>query len=88
MWGSQGSGQSQFTYPTGICGSADGLVYVADINNHRVQVFNGRDGSFVRMWGSQGSGQSQFNNPEGICFSADGLVYVADNGNHRVQVFN
>jgi len=37
-WGSKGSADGQFSYPCGVAVSS-GLVYVADQNNHRVQVF-------------------------------------------------
>ena len=38
-WGSQGSSSGQFSNPRGICVSSDGYVFIADHNNHRIQVF-------------------------------------------------
>ena len=34
-----GSEEGCFNYPYGLCVDRDGFVYVADVNNHRVQVF-------------------------------------------------
>ena len=85
-WGSEGSGDGQFNDPHGIAVDADGYVYVADTDNHRVQKFTS-SGGFVTKWGSYGSGDGQFKYPEGVAVSADGCVYVSDSSNHRVQKF-
>ena len=44
-WGEPGTGPGQFNLPHNICCDADGWVYVADRENHRIQVFD-RDGRF------------------------------------------
>jgi len=44
-WGQPGSGPGEFNLPHNICCDADGWVYVADRENHRVQVFDG-DGKY------------------------------------------
>ena len=64
-----------------------GNIYVADRDNHRVQVFDST-GRFLRKWGSQGSGDGRFNRPEGIAIDRAGNVYVTDANNDRVQVFD
>ena len=38
-WGSFGTGEGQFSSPYAIRAGADGVVYVADSSNHRVQKF-------------------------------------------------
>jgi DNA-binding beta-propeller fold protein YncE len=68
-------------YPRGISVDGSGNVYVADTNNHRVQVFTGT-GTFVRKWGGTGTGDGQFNAPTGIVVDGSGNVYVADTNNH------
>jgi DNA-binding beta-propeller fold protein YncE len=40
-WGEPGSGPGEFNLPHNICCDADGWVYVADREAHRVQVFDG-----------------------------------------------
>lgn len=85
--GNSGAGNGQFTAPRAIAVGPDGLLYVADSGNHRIQVLDG-DGNFVRAWGSNGSGPGQFQEPWGIAVSGDGRVYVADTWNHRIQVFD
>ena len=61
-WGSQGSGNGQFNYPSGIAVDASGNVYVAEQNNRRIQKFSS-SGSFIAKWGSWGSGDGQFYGP-------------------------
>lgn len=85
--GSSGIGDGQFTLPRAVAVGPDGLWYVADSGNHRVQVLDAR-GQYVRGWGSSGNGAGQFQEPWGIAVSQDGRVYVADTWNHRVQVFD
>jgi DNA-binding beta-propeller fold protein YncE len=48
-WGESGTDPGQFNVVHNICCDADGWVYVADRENHRVQVFDG-DGRFETQW--------------------------------------
>src|SRR6185312_14140875 len=48
-WGEPGTDPGQFNIPHNICCDADGWVYVADRENHRVQVFDG-NGRFETQW--------------------------------------
>jgi DNA-binding beta-propeller fold protein YncE len=48
-WGEPGSGPGQFNLPHNISCDQDGWVYVADRENHRIQVFDG-DGRFETQW--------------------------------------
>ena len=41
QWGSQGSGNGQFNDPAGVAVDYNGLVFITDMGNDRVQVFNG-----------------------------------------------
>ena len=47
-WGQPGTGPGEFNFPHNICCDAAGLVYVADRENHRIQVFDG-DGNYIRQ---------------------------------------
>ena len=86
IWGSNGSGDGQFVTPRDVAVGPDGLIYVADSGNHRIQVFD-QDGEFLLKWGSEGDEPGQLNEPWGITVAADGTVYVADTWNHRIQSF-
>jgi len=48
-WGESGTDPGQFNIVQNICCDCDGWVYVADRENHRVQVFNG-DGRYEAQW--------------------------------------
>jgi sugar lactone lactonase YvrE len=48
-WGEPGCEPGQFNIPHNICSDPDGWVYVADRENHRVQVFDG-NGKYEAQW--------------------------------------
>ena len=82
-------GPQQFNTPHGITISNDGLLYVADRANNRIQAFR-LDGTFVKEGynrrESQGTG-SAF----GVALSADPqqrFVYVADGSNERIAILD
>ncbi len=74
-----------FYGPRGIA-SHDGLIYVTDTGNERVQVFT-EEGEFVRMFGLPGDGEGELREPVGIAVTPDGTVVVADSHNQRVSLF-
>jgi DNA-binding beta-propeller fold protein YncE len=89
-WGGPGGGDGKFG-ATGAGGPAglavhEDEVYVTDLSNNRVQVFN-RRGMFLRKWGSPGGGDLQFNTPGRVAVHAQD-VYVTDSGNNHVKVFD
>jgi len=86
-WGSEGSGNGQFSWPRGIAVDVSGMVYVADRGNNRIQKFDS-NGAFLATWGSYGPRAGQFDWPCGIAVDGSGMVYVADAGNHRIQKFD
>jgi uncharacterized protein (TIGR03663 family) len=86
FFGAAGAGEAQFQQPKGIALGPDGNLYVADSQNHRIEVVT-PDGKFVRTWGTKGKDPGQFNEPWGVAVSPQGTVYVADTWNHRVQEF-
>jgi hypothetical protein len=85
-WGNQGSGDSQFSRPTGIGVDISGNVFVSDFDNHRVQKFSST-AAFMTKWGSLGTGDGSFNFPGEVTIDSSGYVYVADTYNHRIQKF-
>jgi hypothetical protein len=91
-WGTDGSGDGQFSYPIGIAVDATGDVYVADgfvnsLFNSRVQKFDSV-GALLAKWGSYGSGDGQFTTPAGVAVDGTGNTYVTDYSAHRVQKFD
>ncbi|MGJ4953722.1 peptidyl-alpha-hydroxyglycine alpha-amidating lyase family protein [Bradyrhizobium sp. HKCCYLS20291] len=48
-WGEPGSDPGQFNIVHNIATDADGFVYVADRENHRIQIFD-RDGRYETQW--------------------------------------
>ena len=83
--------QARFKYPTGLDATADGVVYVADTNNHRIRRVG--PGGWVTTWAGSGTAgyldgpaaQAQFNYPYGVAVDSTGAVFVADRSNNRVR---
>lgn len=67
----------QFAAPEDVAVDEDGNLYVSDMFNNRVEIFDA-DGNFIRAWGKQGDRPGYFSKPKGIAIDADGHVWVAD----------
>src|SRR5262245_9800694 len=84
----EGPGPQQFGGPVhSVKISNDGLLYVADRSNRRVQVFD-PDGKYRTQMFVNRSGPSS-NSVAGIAFSPDGdqrFMYLADYGNSRILI--
>jgi len=79
-----GANAPQFALPHGIAGSRDGLIYVADRTNSRIQVFQ-RDGTFVQEGAVREGRSGAFD----VAFSHDpeqSYVYVADGQLHKIVI--
>ncbi len=87
VWGSYGSGNGQFTYPTDIAIDSSGNVYVVDSNNNRIQKFDS-SGNYIAQWGSLGSSIGQLTLPSAIAIDCFDNIYVAEPGHNRVIKFN
>jgi sugar lactone lactonase YvrE len=86
-WSPDGGASAFGNSRADIAIGADGLVYVMEGGNHRVQVFQ-PDGTFVRQFGSFGSGAGQFLDPIDIAVDASGNVYVADDQPETITKFD
>jgi phage tail-like protein len=81
-----------FNEPHGLAISKTGDLYVADTNNHRIQVFGLANLGLKAIWGKRGgiSGTKpgEFNQPWDVMVDEDGNVWIADRNNHRLQKFD
>lgn len=82
--GSYGAGE--LNGPRGMALDAAGNIYVADLFNHRVVIFD-PNGAVLRSFGSKGNGDGQLYEPSGIAIDDDGNIFVADTWNARVAKF-
>ena len=78
---SEGNALGQFSYPHDVAINSNGVVYVADNCNHRVQLFSD-EGQFISSFGSEGSQYGQLYYPHGICVDSTNTVYVTDWNDH------
>jgi len=85
--GTRGREQGFFNLPRDVALGPDGLIYVTDGGNFRVQAFT-QDGEPVRTWGQPGKYMGQFTRPKGISVDPDGNVYVVDAAFGNFQIFN
>lgn len=86
-WGTQGTGDSQFTEIADIAIDNQNDVYVSDFQNDTVQKFNS-NGGFLLRWGSPGFMEGQFNGAGSIVFDSQGNVIVAEVETGRLQKFD
>jgi DNA-binding beta-propeller fold protein YncE len=83
-------GPPEFGLPHAIKVSRDGIVYVADRINNRIQLFN-RDGKFLKQVRVTNEGSTVVPVPAGFAFSPDSkqqYLYVVDSGPMRVVIFD
>lgn len=85
--GERGKQPGQFNLPRDLTLSPDGLLYVTDGGNFRVQAIR-EDGSPVRAWGSPGRHLGQFTRPKGIAADRQGNLYVVDAAFGNFQIFS
>jgi len=103
-FGSLGTDVGEFNDPAGLAyDSTNDLLYVADSDNNRIQIFEIINGNtcptgtdeivngvcFVEEFGSSGTGNGNFDTPMGIALdTTNDLLFVADSDNDRIQAFN
>lgn len=82
-----GAALGQVNAPRGIAVDGNGLVYVADTGNNRIQVnMTGMVGGWQILAGATaGTAPGKFNQPRSIYANGAGDVYVADTLNNRIQ---
>ena len=85
--GTRGNGDGELNLPRDVAIGNDGLLYVVDGGNFRIQVFD-KDGKFVKTFGGIGRRSGQFARPKEIAVDRDGNLYVVDTAFANVQIFN
>jgi hypothetical protein len=83
-------GPPEFGLPHAIKVSNDGVVYVADRINNRIQLFT-REGRYLKQVRVTNEGSTVAPVPAGFAFSPDAtqqLLYVVDSGPMRVVIFD
>ena len=85
-FGSYGSGEGQFSGPSGVAVDGSGHVFVVAGNN-RVAKFDD-NGQYVLTIGGYGTGNDQFASPWGVAVDGSGNVFVADPGWPQIAKFD
>jgi sugar lactone lactonase YvrE len=76
-----------FSKPADVAVDQDGNVYVADMLNYRIEIFDA-DGKFIRAFGKHGDGPGYFAMPKGVAVDCDGHIWVTDSMQNRVHLFS
>jgi sugar lactone lactonase YvrE len=69
-WGHRGTAPGEFNTPHGITMDSQGRLFVADLWNYRIQIFD-QNGKFIDQW-------MQFGQPGGVYIDRNDVLYVAD----------
>jgi DNA-binding beta-propeller fold protein YncE len=72
-WGDYGTDPGEFNLPHSVCTDSQGEVYVADRENHRIQMFD-EYGNYLDQW-------NNMHRPCGLCIRDD-IVYVGQLPSH------
>ena len=78
----------QFNSPWNITADDIGNLYVADRENHSIQVFSS-EGKYIRMFRTEREGgKGEKSRPSGVCIDSKlGRVYVSERLNHYISIF-
>jgi len=70
-WGEPGNGPGQLAVPHSLAADKNGVIYVCDRHNHRIQLFT-EDGEFIAMWPG-------FSYPESIYINRkEEIIYIVE----------
>ncbi|CAF3949962.1 unnamed protein product [Rotaria magnacalcarata] len=87
--GRYGNSSAQLFYPEGITLDKYGNLYIADCQNHRIQMFcpNAIFGITIAGTGQPGNSSHELSYPGDVAFDAELNLYVTDTFNSRIQKF-
>ena len=83
--GQEGAAPGQLKEPSDIAVDSDGIIYVADKGNKRINIMD-RDGRTINTWRSSRTDGWKLDEPAGIAVYGN-KVYVTDSYNDQVLVF-
>ncbi|MEK6626411.1 MAG: 6-bladed beta-propeller [Bdellovibrionota bacterium] len=87
-FGQNGESTGEFDMPASIKSDKNGLLYISNTMNGRVDIFNG-DGKFLGQYGTvPNTASGNFAHPQGIALDRENRIYVVDNSFENVQIFN
>lgn len=93
-WGAPGTDPGEFNLVHSVCVDNDGLVYVADRENHRIQIFDS-DGNYVTQWNNmhRPCGLHIDGKDEKLCYVGEIASQLAINENFpnlgpRISIYN
>ncbi len=84
--GRRGTGEGCFNFPVHLAVDRQGMLYVCDAMNFRIQKF--KEGKYAGEFGTLGDGYGSFSKPKGIAVDSKGHIYVADSFLEAVQIFS
>jgi DNA-binding beta-propeller fold protein YncE len=87
IWGKPGSNPGEFRYPATIAIGPDKNIYVVDVFNSRLQVFDVSGQALVTI-GSWGVTPGHLFRPKGVAVGDDGLIAVSDSYLGVLQLFD
>ena len=84
--GTRGGGPGEYNFPSNVACDPQGLLYVVDSMNFRVQVL-GSEGQPITSFGQADQVPGSFTRPKGIALDSEGHIYVADAAFNNIQIF-
>lgn len=82
--GCAGSASNMLSSPVGIFVDINFDLYVADLNNNRIQRFPPGQSNAITVAGSSAFGTITLYRPTSVVMDADGYLFIVDRGNYRI----